>query len=96
MLPGFVKAHGHDHEPPIIGLVKDVPLTHWLDGVVNVFTKFLSERRDELTAELGESPQLVSYLKARVDDLYYGITSSMVHHCNFAKYYAEEIGRAHV
>jgi 5-methylthioadenosine/S-adenosylhomocysteine deaminase len=94
VLPGFVKAHGHDHEPPIIGLVKDVPLTHWLDGVVNVFTKFLSERRDELTAELGESPQLVSYLKARVDDLYYGITSSMVHHCNFAKYYAEDLAEA--
>ena len=94
VLPGFIKAHGHDHEPPIIGLVKDVPLTHWLDGVVNVFTKFLKEQRDELGEALGESPQLVSYLKARVDDIYYGITSSMVHHCNFAKYYAEDLAEA--
>ena len=41
ILPGFVKAHGHDHESPIIGLVKDVPLTTWLDGAVNPFTRFL-------------------------------------------------------
>jgi 5-methylthioadenosine/S-adenosylhomocysteine deaminase len=91
VLPGFVKAHGHDHEPPIIGLVKDVPLTLWLDGVVNVFTKFLEERREELTRELGCSPQLASYLKARVDDLYYGITTSMVHHCNYAKYSVDDL-----
>jgi len=38
ILPGFVKAHGHDHEATIIGLCKDVPLTQWLDGVINVFT----------------------------------------------------------
>ncbi len=94
VLPGFIKCHGHDHEPPIIGLVKDVPLTKWLDGVVNVFTKFQDERRDELTAELGCSPQLVSYLKARVDDLSYGITTSMVHHCNYAKYYADDLAAA--
>jgi 5-methylthioadenosine/S-adenosylhomocysteine deaminase len=96
ILPGFIKAHGHDHEPPIIGLVKDVPLTGWLDGVVNVFTKFQDERRDELTQALGASPQRVSYLKARLDDLYYGITSSMVHHCNYAKYYVDDLVAANV
>ncbi|HON57491.1 MAG TPA: hypothetical protein PLJ38_10785, partial [bacterium] len=34
ILPGFVKAHGHDHESPIIGIAKDVPLTPWLDKAV--------------------------------------------------------------
>ena len=38
MMPGFVKAHGHDHESPIIGIAKDVPLTPWLDRAVNLFT----------------------------------------------------------
>ncbi|MEE4602140.1 MAG: hypothetical protein V2J65_12740, partial [Desulfobacteraceae bacterium] len=32
LLPGFVKAHGHDHESPIIGIAKDCALTDWLDG----------------------------------------------------------------
>ncbi|PIE16184.1 MAG: hypothetical protein CSA66_07705 [Proteobacteria bacterium] len=91
ILPGFVKAHGHDHEPPIIGLVKDVPLTAWLDGVVNPFTGFMKKQQARLAELLGKSPQSVSYLKARVDDLYYGITTSMVHHCNHSKYYADEL-----
>ena len=38
LLPGFVKAHGHDHESPIIWIAKDCPLTDWLDGAVNLFT----------------------------------------------------------
>ena len=38
LLPAFVKAHGHDHEQPIIGVAKDQPLTSWLDHVVNPFT----------------------------------------------------------
>jgi len=91
LLPGFIKAHGHDHEPPIIGLVKDVPLTAWLDGIVNPFTKFMAEKGDELTEMIGRPPQDVAYLKARVDDVYYGITSSMVHHCNFSKYFADNL-----
>ena len=45
LLPGFVKAHGHDHESPIIGIAKDCPLTAWLDGAVNLFTGFLDEKR---------------------------------------------------
>ena len=86
LLPGFVKAHGHDHESPIIGIAKDCPLTDWLDGAVNLFTGFLDEKREDLVDKFGKSPNLVTYLKARVDDIYYGITSSMVHHCNFNKY----------
>lgn len=91
LLPGFVKAHGHDHESPIIGIVKDVPLTLWLDGAVNVFTKFLEERGDELARQLRQPPHLITYLKARLDDIYYGITTSLVHHCNYNKYHIDEI-----
>jgi 5-methylthioadenosine/S-adenosylhomocysteine deaminase len=94
LLPGFIKAHGHDHESPLIGIAKDRPLTAWLDGAVNLFTGFLDEKREELTNRFGKSPNLVTYLKARVDDIYYGITSSLVHHCNFNKYRAAEIVKA--
>ncbi len=94
LLPGFVKAHGHDHESPIIGMVKDVPLTAWLDGAVNVFTRFLEEEHDRLAAHLGDSPHYLTYLKAKADDLYYGITSAMTHHCNFSKYRVDELVRA--
>jgi 5-methylthioadenosine/S-adenosylhomocysteine deaminase len=94
VMPGFVKAHGHDHESPIIGVAKDEPLTDWLDHAVNLFTGFMGEKRDELTQVLGDSPNLVTYLKARVDDIYYGITTSMVHHCNHNKYRVAEIVEA--
>ncbi len=94
ILPGFVKAHGHDHESPIIGMVKDVPLTTWLDGAVNVFTRFLEDEHDRLAAHLGDSPHYLTYLKAKADDLYYGITSAMTHHCNFSKYRVDELVRA--
>lgn len=94
VMPGFVKAHGHDHESPIIGVAKDEPLADWLDHAVNLFTGFMNERRDELTAHLGRTPNLVTYLKARLDDVYYGITTSMVHHCNHNKYRVEEIVEA--
>lgn len=91
LLPGFIKAHGHDLETALIGLVKDVPLTEWLDGVINPFNSFMMEHSDRVTKELGQSPHRISYLKARLDDLYYGITSSMVHHCNYAKYFVDEL-----
>ena len=94
LLPGFVKAHGHDHESPIIGMVKDVPLTKWLDGAVNPFTRYLEERQDELRDRLGDSPHYLTYLKAKADDLYYGITSAMTHHCNYSKYRVDELVRA--
>lgn len=91
LLPGFIKAHGHDLETALIGLVKDVPLTEWLDGVINPFNSFMMNHTDRITGELGQTPHRISYLKARLDDLYYGITSSMVHHCNYAKYFVDEL-----
>ncbi|MHA2296287.1 MAG: amidohydrolase family protein [Candidatus Hodarchaeales archaeon] len=93
-MPGFVKSHGHDHESPLIGLAKDVPLTTWLDKAVNLFTGFLNEKFDELSIELGQSPHLVTYLKARLDDISYGITTALTHHCNFNKYHVDELVEA--
>ncbi len=94
MLPGFVKAHGHDHEQPLIGIAKDVPLTEWLDKAVNPFTGYINEYNEMLTKELGMSPQSVTYYMARICDINYGITTSMVHHCNYSKYHAAEIAQA--
>lgn len=94
VLPGFVKAHGHDHESPIIGIAKDVPLTTWLDSAVNVFTGFLHAQEDVLTNHFRKSPYLITYLKARIDDLQHGITTALVHHCNFNKYHVEELVEA--
>ncbi|KAL0213880.1 hypothetical protein P9112_006064 [Eukaryota sp. TZLM1-RC] len=96
LLPGFVKAHGHSHESPLVGLAKDVPLTEWLDNAVNLFTGFLNEQRDELTAFFKKSPNLITYLKDRLDDIHYGITSACIHHCNHNKYRVEEIVQANV
>jgi 5-methylthioadenosine/S-adenosylhomocysteine deaminase len=39
-------------------------------------------------------PQLAVYRMARLVDIHYGITASMVHHCNFNKYYLQEIAQA--
>ena len=94
LLPSFVKAHGHDHEQPIIGVAKDEPLTAWLDHAVNPFTRFINGQQRELTDRLGVSPQLATYRMARLVDLHYGITTSMVHHCNHNKYRAREIAQA--
>ncbi|MFW6369504.1 MAG: amidohydrolase family protein, partial [Myxococcota bacterium] len=94
LMPAFVKAHGHDHEQPIIGVAKDEPLTAWLDHAVNPFTGFMRERRDELLELLGCSPQLLTYRMARVCDIHYGITACMVHHCNHNKFHLEEIAQA--
>ncbi|MFX0124417.1 MAG: amidohydrolase family protein [Candidatus Hodarchaeota archaeon] len=93
-LPGFVKAHGHDHESPIIGIAKDVPLTTWLDSAVNFYTGFLHTEEANLTKHFRRSPYLITYLKARVDDLQHGITTSLVHHCNFNKYHVDELVEA--
>ncbi len=93
-LPGFVKAHGHDHESPLIGMAKDVPLTTWLDEAVNHFTGFLHEEEKTLTERFGCSPYYLTYLKARIDDLQHGITTAVVHHCNFNKYHVPELVEA--
>ncbi|MEE9295156.1 MAG: amidohydrolase family protein [Phycisphaerae bacterium] len=93
LLPAFVKAHGHDHEQPIIGIAKDEPLTSWLDHAVNPFTGFINSEHGRLTKELGCSPQIATYRMARLCDIHYGITACMVHHCNYNKYHVEEIAR---
>ncbi|UCG90675.1 MAG: amidohydrolase family protein, partial [Candidatus Heimdallarchaeota archaeon] len=93
-LPGFVKAHGHDHESPIIGIAKDVPLTTWLDSAVNLYTGFLHSEEERLTRHFNKSPYLITYLKARIDDLQHGITTALVHHCNFNKYHVDELVEA--
>lgn len=94
LLPAFVKAHGHDHEQPLIGIARDEPLTAWLDHAVNPFTGFLNARREELAGRLGCTPQLAAYRMARVCDIHYGITASMVHHCNWNKFHLEDIAAA--
>ncbi|MBM4320208.1 MAG: amidohydrolase family protein, partial [Deltaproteobacteria bacterium] len=94
LLPAFVKAHGHDHEQPLIGIAKDEPLTSWLDHAVNPFSGFMNEHEEELTRELGCSPHLATYLLARVCDIHYGVTASLVHHCNHSKGRYAEIARA--
>ena len=94
LLPAFVKAHGHDHEQPLIGIARDEPLTAWLDHAVNPFTGYLNARREELIGRLGCTPQLATYRMARVCDIHYGITASMVHHCNWNKFHLEDIAAA--
>ena len=94
LLPAFVKAHGHDHEQPIIGLAKDEPLTSWLDHAANPFAGFINRERDRLCQELGCSPQLAAYRMARLCDIHYGITAGMAHHCNYNKYHLDEIAQA--
>lgn len=94
LLPAFVKAHGHDHEQPLIGIAKDEPLTDWLDHAVNPFTGFTNAHRDALRAELGGTPQLWTYRMARLCDIHYGITASLVHHCNWNKHHLEDIAAA--
>ncbi|MFQ5980556.1 MAG: amidohydrolase family protein [Candidatus Heimdallarchaeota archaeon] len=94
LLPGFVKTHGHDHESVLIGVARDLPLTTWLDNAVNLFTGFLHDEQKELTELLGQSPYLIAYLKARLDDISFGITTALTHHCNFNKYHVDELVEA--
>lgn len=96
LVPGFVKCHGHDHESPLIGLNKEAQLVEWLDKCVNPFTGFINENQEELTKKYGCSPHLITYRKARLDDLTFGITTAMTHHCNFNKYHVREIAQANV
>lgn len=94
-LPGFIKCHGHDHESVLIGVARDVPLTTWLDDAINIFTGFMNDDVDELSKNFdGKSPFLVAYLKARLDDISFGITTAVTHHCNYNKYHASELVEA--
>ena len=94
VMPGFVKAHGHNHEPPIIGIAKDEPLTDWLDHAVNPFTGFLNNKKDYIENNLGKSGAYITFIKAFLDDIHYGITSAMNHQCNFSKYLVADIVEA--
>lgn len=94
ILPAFVKAHGHDHESAIIGVAKDVPLTVWLDRAVNMFAGYMNEKRKMLEKRFGCTPNYIAYIKARLDDIQYGIATNMVHHCNHNKYRVDEIVEA--
>lgn len=94
LLPGFVKAHGHDHESVIAGLNKEAQLTEWLDKCVNPFSGFINENIEQFKYRYGERAHIILYRKARLDDLTFGITTNMVHHCNFNKYHVAEVFRA--
>ena len=94
LMPGFVKAHGHNHEPPLVGIAKDECLTDWLDHAVNPFTGFLNEKKDFLHETLGESASYTTFIKAFLDDIHYGITSAMNHQCNYAKYLVPDMVKA--
>ncbi len=91
LLPGFVKAHGHDHESAIVGVARDEPLADWLDHAVSAFSGFVHESADHLEQNLGLSPWRASFRKARLDDLVYGITTALIHLCNYSKYHLDEI-----
>ncbi|MCF7790466.1 MAG: amidohydrolase family protein [Victivallales bacterium] len=94
VMPGFVKVHGHNHEPPLIGIAKDEPLVDWLDHAVNPFTGFLNEKKDYIQNEFGLSGGYITFIKALLDDIHYGITSAMNHQCNFAKYIVGDVVKA--
>ena len=92
ILPSFVKCHGHDHESVLIGVARDQPLTAWLDNSVNIFTGFLHEHEEDLRKDFnGISPYYIAYVKARLDDISFGITTAVTHHCNFNKYHVKEL-----
>jgi len=83
VLPGFVKAHGHDIQSGYIGIAKDESLLDWLDHAVSPFFHFLDESKEELRKHFGATPYLLASLKDRLDDIHYGITSSLNHLCHF-------------
>lgn len=94
VLPGFVKAHGHENESPIIGVAKDEPLADWLDHAAVVLGSMLYEERETIIKQLGKSPHTITSCKGRLDDVYYGITSCLAHQCNFNKYHVAELVEA--
>jgi 5-methylthioadenosine/S-adenosylhomocysteine deaminase len=94
VMPGFIKAHGHNHEPALIGIAKDEPLIDWLDHAVNPFTGFLNEDKEYIEKELGVTGSYATFIKAFLDDIHYGITSAMNHQCNFAKYLVADMVKA--
>jgi 5-methylthioadenosine/S-adenosylhomocysteine deaminase len=93
LMPGFVKTHGHNNEPPLIGIGKNESLTDWLDHAVNPFNSFLMEKNEVIKNTLGETGAYITFIKAFLDDIHYGITSAMNHQCNYSKYLVPDIVR---
>lgn len=73
-----MKAHGHE-ETCLVGLRKEDILTEWLDNVVNPFSCFLREYHAQLEQQLNDDPFSVVFKKCRLDDMLFGITTSLAH-----------------
>jgi 5-methylthioadenosine/S-adenosylhomocysteine deaminase len=86
VLLGLVKTHGHDHESPIIGLSRNESLIDWIDHAVIPFSHFLSDAEESLSKYFGRSAHLVISLKGKLDDIHYGITTSLTHRLGQDKY----------
>jgi 5-methylthioadenosine/S-adenosylhomocysteine deaminase len=91
ILPGFVKAHGHDNEQLLIGVARDEPLADWLDHAVNPLSAFLRQEGERLADEIGCTPQVAAFRLARLCDIHYGITTSLVHACSDTKYHVDDL-----
>lgn len=95
LMPGFVKAHGHVDESPMIGLFKETTLRAWLEKCVVPFNKMVKEEQDViLKLTEGVSPKLEVYRKGLLDDIFFGITSIQYHHCNYNKEHVPELVQA--
>ncbi|MBN1337146.1 MAG: amidohydrolase family protein [Deltaproteobacteria bacterium] len=94
LMPGFVKAHGHDDEQLLIGVARDEPLADWLDHAVNPLARYLRDMQERLTEDLGCTPWRAAYRMARLCDVHYGITSSLIHHCHANKVRWEDLALA--
>lgn len=91
LMPGFVKAHGHDHEQMLKGRAKGVPLTAWLDSAVNPLGWFLRDNTERLDHMLEMDPFVLAYAMARLEDVRFGITTALTHHCNHNKLRIREL-----
>ena len=94
ILPGFVKAHGHNEQSLMIGVARDEPFTEWLYHAVFIFAGFLTEKAEGLYEIFGKSARYITFIKALLDDIYYGITTAMNHHCGFSKYHIPDMVEA--
>ena len=52
---------------------------------------FLNTERDKLKKIFGKAPSEITFTKALLDDIHYGITTSMNHQCNSSKYLVPEM-----
>lgn len=94
LMPSFIKTHGHDYQSNIIGISKDTTLTQWLDEAVNPFSHMIHFQHEELSELYGCSPYYLAGVKAKLDDLSYGITASLSHYCDLCKFHVGELVEA--